>query len=234
MFSGTASTTPCGRFRFVQSLASGDGSVAEGPSVPATSVWDEVTREGPGWEWINLAGLDDVVRSPGWSAHRPTGSAPPTCIRSCASASSSTTTAWASGRLEDLVVTDELESLTDTINDTCLAANTDPYGLFLEQAAYTDPPEAMRAFVASLPSVDTSSARLRLWKHRDRSHPWEQHDRVDFISLAAPVPYCDVVLTEKRWAHLIKASRLAANYRTEVGHGVAALEALVDPAQGRR
>ena len=41
------------------------------------------------------------------------------------------------------------------------------------------------------------------------------------------VPYCDVVVTERRWAHMIKATGLAKRYGTEAGHGIAALETLI-------
>lgn len=79
----------------------------------------------------------------------------------------------------------------------------------------SEPPEAMRGFVNGLPSVDTL-ATLREWKHRDLTHEWQQHDQSDLLSLAVAVPYADVVVTERRWAHLCEASGLSAKYDTRV------------------
>ncbi|HWJ81270.1 MAG TPA: hypothetical protein VNS55_03445 [Nocardioides sp.] len=218
-----------GRFRFVESLASTDGSVAEGPSVPAPDSWTDVVREGPAWEWINLAGLDDVVHNPGLErtpTHR-LGTAhvqEELRIRELIGRAP-----WARTRIEDIVVTEELQALTDSINAACRQAGVDPYALFLDNPTHADPSGAMRGFVRRLPSVDTA-ARLRVRKHQDLSHPWEQHDRVDIISLATAVPYCDVVVTERRWVHLIQASRLAADYKVRVGSGIGAVESLVSDA----
>lgn len=52
-------------------------------------------------------------------------------------------------------------------------------------------------------------AKLRDWKHRDSNLTWHQHDRVDLISLAIAMPYCDIVITEKLWAHLANVSKLS-------------------------
>lgn len=94
-------------------------------------------------------------------------------------------------------------------------AHTDPYGLFLENPAFDNPPEAMRACIEVLPRVDTL-ATLREWKHRDLNHEWHQHDQSDLLSLAVAVPYADVVVTERRWTHLCEASGLTAKYGTQV------------------
>jgi hypothetical protein len=47
-------------------------------------------------------------------------------------------------------------------------------------------------------------------------------------ALSVALPYCDAVITERRWAHLARASGLAARYGTDVSFGVSALEALLD------
>ena len=75
-------------------------------------------------------------------------------------------------------------------------------------------------------NVETAWATLRYRKHRDLTHPWEQHDWTDVSALSVAVPYCDVVITERRWAHMIVATGLAKRHGTRAGHGVAALEAL--------
>ncbi|MCU1497591.1 MAG: hypothetical protein JWM47_1544 [Acidimicrobiales bacterium] len=47
-----------------------------------------------------------------------------------------------------------------------------------------------------------TNATLRALRLEDPSFPIEQYDRTDLLSLSTCVPYCDVVLTEKRLAHL--------------------------------
>jgi hypothetical protein len=101
------------------------------------------------------------------------------------------------------------------INQACWEARTQPHGLFLENPEFATPAEAMRAFVLGLPSVDVL-VTLREWKHRDLSHPWEQHDQTDIHALSVAIPYADVVVTERRWAHLANASGLAKRYETNV------------------
>lgn len=108
-----------------------------------------------------------------------------------------------------------------------MSAGVDPRGLFFAAPAL-DPPEAMRALVAGLPTVDVL-ATLRREKHRDLTHPWEQHDLSDLIMLSTTVPYCDAVVTERRWAHIVQTSGLASKYRTEMGAGLAGLRAALDP-----
>lgn len=207
--------SPFGRFRFVESIASADGITAEGPAAPAPDNWLDLKSEGPGWEWFNLVGgqhmveLDGLERTP---QHRIGNSRveDEMHLRQLIE-----TQPWAKARIRDLIITDEIESLTDEINAACLDARTDPYGLFLANPAFDNPPEAMRAFIEELPSVDTL-ATLREWKHRDLTHEWHQHDQSDLLSLAVAVPYADVVVTERRWTHLCEASGLSEKYDTQV------------------
>lgn len=207
--------SPFGRFRFVESIASADGMTPEGRAAPAPENWLAWNREGPEWEWFNLVGtqealeLDGLERTP---QHRIGDRRVESELHLRHLIE---TEPRAKARVRDLVITDEIESLTEDINRACWEARTQPLGLFLENPMFDTPPEAMRAFVDGLPSVDTL-ATLREWKHRDLSHEWHQHDQSDLLSLAVAVPYADVVVTERRWSHLCKASGLSARYNTQV------------------
>ena len=203
-----------GRFRFVASIAAADGSVPEGPAVPAPDEFVEANLSGPGWEWYQLVGEDELLDMPGLERtpeHRlgNLSLGEERHIRELVA-----TQPWARQRLRDLVITRELERLTTEINQACWEHRIDPHSLLLENPHAT-PPEAMRALVEGMPSLDTL-VTLRERKHRDLGHRWDQHDRTDLHALAVAIPYSNIVVTEKRWAHMAVASGLAERYGTEI------------------
>lgn len=206
--------SPYGRFRFVESLASDDGTVPEGAAVDPPPEFLS-PPEGASWEWIQLVGLPDVLASPGVDrtpSHRlGTANAEEELrIRELMARDPQIR-----GRLRDVLIADIVTSLFGTINDVCSRAGVSSYALFFDHPEHATPPEAMRAFIAELPAGE-AFVTLRERKHRDATHPWEQHDRVDLQSLAATLPYVDVIVTERRWAHLCRASGLARRYETSV------------------
>ncbi|MEV5540221.1 hypothetical protein AB0L13_25570 [Saccharopolyspora shandongensis] len=204
-----------GRFRFVESLASQDGTVPEGRPVAAPTTLVGVDLKGPEWEWIQLVGTPEILASYGVERtpeHR-IGSqrlADELRFRELLR-----TEPRMRERLRDLLITDELTALTTVINQACWEPRVQPHSLFLENPSFATPAEAMREFVLGLPSVD-ARITLREWKHRDLNHPWEQHDHTDIYTLAAVIPYVDIIITERRWAHMVKASGLAKRHKGEV------------------
>jgi hypothetical protein len=81
---------------------------------------------------------------------------------------------------------------------------------------------------ASYGQVDALSrcvSTLRFLKHRDLNLPWDQHDWTDMWALSVAIPYRDVVVTEKRWAHLATSGGLGSRYGTSVTSGRHAIEA---------
>lgn len=222
--------SPFGRFRFVESLASADGATPEGRAAAAPDGWMDLDRQGPKWEWLNLVGDQKILLAEGVDRtpqHRIGNSyvEGELQLRSLLQKES-----WARQRLRDLIVTDEIEALREDISTACWKAGVQPRSLFLENPAFETPPAAMRAFVDGLPSVD-ALATLREWKHRDMMHEWHQHDHSDLISLAVVIPYADVVVTERRWSHLARASGLSAKYRTQV-YALRDLERALDDLNG--
>jgi hypothetical protein len=205
--------SPYGRFRFVESLASADGLVAEGPAVEAPAEFATAECSGPRWEWLQLVGLPDILATAGVErapAHR-LGNANlevEARIRRLVAGDEA-----ARARLRDILIADVIEEMREQINDVCAAARVSSYGLFFGRREYPTPPEAMRAFIDEVPTAN-ALVTLREHKHRDLTHPWDQHDRTDMQTLATALPYVDVIVTERRWAHMIRVSGLADRHRT--------------------
>jgi hypothetical protein len=213
-----------GRFRFVEWLATETSD--EGRECKPPSEFEKLRSDSQLWEWLNLFGEPTLIDSDGLDRTpefregaqfakreeemRQRLSASPDLLR----------------RLADLIAAQEIAAITDDLNNSCIQAQFSPYGLFFESQAGHSPQAAMRALVAGLPTVDVL-ANLRRLKHQDWTHPWEQHDRADLTNLSVAVPYCDVVVTEKRWSHLCTVSRIAERYGTRVVAGpTRALQAL--------
>lgn len=60
-----AFSSPYGRFRFVESLASSDGTIPEGPTVQPPDNWNGLDLSGPRWEWLQLVGTQEIVENEG-------------------------------------------------------------------------------------------------------------------------------------------------------------------------
>lgn len=215
-----------GRLRFVENIESQDQP--EGPPAPPPPDLDQLrVRMGvSNWEWFQLVGVDGIEAQPELDRtpeHRygSQDEAEENRIRALLITDPGTMK-----RLDDLTRFQELVQLTDTINRICIARRVDPYGLFHETMHPAGIAGAVREFGQSVPTVHVK-ATLRAWKHRDFTHPWDQHDRTDLRALSLAVPYCDWVVTERRWAHLAKASGLSAAYATTVGSGLSALEGVL-------
>ncbi|PKI91131.1 hypothetical protein CW368_07660 [Actinomycetales bacterium SN12] len=218
--------SPHGRFRFVESLASPDSTVSEGPSVAPPENWEALERSGPAWEWLQLVGTPAILESEGVERtpeHRYGTQHMQSELRVRESIIRERATP---AQLCDFLVADELKSLTDEINEIAAELDVDPNLFFSSGLLGRTGPESVHAFITALPSA-FAWATLRYRKHRDLTHPWEQHDWTDASALSVAVPYCDVVITERRWAHMIEATGLAKRHGTRAGHGIAALETLL-------
>lgn len=218
--------SPHGRFRFVESRASADDKEPEGPPTAPPEGWEQLDRQGDAWEWLHLVGTQRLLELNGLDRtpeHRHGSSYLRDQIHLREQA---TNNPEIHRRLRDIVAGEELMSLIDDINEIAEQLRIDPRSLIFSEPTMS-PPESIHNFVSNLPSADTW-ATLRYWKHRDLTHPWDQHDWTDLSALSIAVPYCDFVLTERRWAHMIKASGLAEKYSTSVGHSLSAIEGLLE------
>lgn len=215
--------SPHGRFRFIESLASPDGQLEEGPATDPPENWNILDRSGPKWEWSQLVGTQLILESEGIERTPEHRYGTQYMEGELRLREYLIREPQSRGQLWDHLVADELDSLRDEISEEL---NVDPHGFFFSSVLGATPPESVHGFVAQLPSA-FAWATLRHWKHRDLTHPWEQHDSTDLSALSVAVPYCDVVITERRWAHMIKATRLAERHDTDVGHGLTSLESLL-------
>ncbi|GHS84905.1 hypothetical protein AGMMS50218_01080 [Actinomycetota bacterium] len=223
---------PYGRFRFVENTASSDGAVLEGPAVDPTPEWEKA-REHPGWEWFQLYGLDEAIpeelgfdRTP---EHRFGSQQLDHEIR---------VRDWLRShpqerrRHQDMVVAEEFESVREYVEAVCHETRVRPPEALRTGNWGPESAEAVRGLVRSIPSADAWST-LRFLKHRDLNLPWEQHDWTDMWSLSVAIPYCDAVVTEKRWAHLATVGGLGRRYETSVGYGRHAVERELESARDR-
>ena len=209
---------PEGRYRFVESVASADGSVPEGPPSQPPEGWEDFVGH-PEWEWHQLYGLQDLIdggegfdRTP---EHR-VGLVErdrEVAVRAWLEANPSERR-----RLRDYVDLDEYSTMIENIESACLARRVHVPEVLRAGNFGPRSMEEVRSLVRSSPSSNTW-ATLRYLKHRDMNLPWEQHDWTDMWALSVAIPYCDAVITEKRWAHLAVVGGLADRYETAIGSG---------------
>lgn len=217
---GHAFGRPSGRFRFVASLATQSLDGKEGPEVAPPPEWETIPC-GEDWEWYQLVGTPELLQSKGVDRtpeHRH-GSAYQDSEMQLRKALAENPRLMST--LSELLAREEVVLLSEEIERvaTILAANprewfTDPDGNFSSVRG--------REFLRKVPSAYTW-ASLRYWHHRNLSLPIEQHDWVDLGALSVAIPYADVVVTEKRWAHIANASGLARQFGRTVISGLTAL-----------
>jgi hypothetical protein len=120
-----------GRFRFVESLASADGVVPEGPPTQPPAGWEAMDRSADAWEWLQLVGLQDLLENEGVDRtpeHR-FGSA--WRARELEFRKRLSSDKPLRGRLWDYIVTEEIIALLDDINELCEELSLDPRRVFL-------------------------------------------------------------------------------------------------------
>lgn len=95
-----------------------------------------------------------------------------------------------------------------------------PLNEAFERAGITDPGALskggeMTEFLEDLPSRAVPFA-LRQLRHDNPQDKWDRRDMNDLGALGLAVPYCDVVVTEKRWADALARLKFDEKYETEV------------------
>lgn len=87
--------------------------------------------------------------------------------------------------------------------------------------------EAMTAFLQDLPSR-TAGLEIMWRQYDDLNIEWKANDLNDIGYLSTAVAYCDVVVTERKWAHVLNASGASAVAGTTVLHDLVELKPLLD------
>jgi hypothetical protein len=77
--------------------------------------------------------------------------------------------------------------------------------------------------------LPSRSAALELmWRQYDNLETgWKANDLNDIAYLSTAVGYCDMVVTERKWAHLLNASGAAARFDTMALHDLNDLTAIL-------
>lgn len=202
--------SPTGRFRFVESLAT--ATEPEGDELAPPQEWlDALDGLSPAqFEWINLAGLDrshDLLGIEYRPTHREGDEwvRAQQALRQAVAAIDSDESLLYRGlilsRLDDVFGEDKSGHLLDH-----------------EVRAWFTGPIAGVSFITALP-VQQVFVELLYAAHRNLAYTFRQHDRVDLQDLALAIPYCDVVVPDRHWAHLATASRVAREHGTVVLKG---------------
>jgi hypothetical protein len=71
------------------------------------------------------------------------------------------------------------------------------------------------ALTNDTPGIDVE-ATLMLHRDRNQEHRTHRNDGKDFAFLKVAIPYANIVVTERSWAHVANSSGLAAKYGTVV------------------
>lgn len=71
----------------------------------------------------------------------------------------------------------------------------------------------LMSFMDDLPTRYVTNV-MRSAKHRQRQQKWEPNDFIDIVALPVAAVYCDVVVTEKQWAHRMRQGKVEQRYNT--------------------
>jgi hypothetical protein len=71
------------------------------------------------------------------------------------------------------------------------------------------------AFADTVPNIDVAS-RLLFARDRNPDHKTHQNDLKDLVFLEVAIPYGNIVVAEKSWAHLANAVKLGERYDTRI------------------
>jgi hypothetical protein len=82
--------------------------------------------------------------------------------------------------------------------------------------------EDAKEFISALPTR-AAALRLREVRHQNREKAWEPNDMNDVAYNACAVVHCDVIVTERFWADMLRRSRLNVEHDTVVLTDVADL-----------
>jgi len=125
---------------------------------------------------------------------------------------------WRRGRIRDVISAREvIIEINDPLSEGLARRNA-----ALEQAFPT--PLDMRRAIDAMPSTDVAIT-LKTAYHQDANHRWTPNDIHDIDALAATLPYCDVVATDKAVATHVTRTGLADRLNS---HIVSDLSGLAD------
>lgn len=113
------------------------------------------------------------------------------------------------GRLEDAMTATAIVDILDPLAAVCTRLGVDPGRLFAGGA------EVLSPLVYAIPSRWVER-EMRRQRHTNPQKQWEGNDLNDVMALSVAVPYCDVVVTERQWAHFANVAKLDQRFKTKV------------------
>ena len=128
---------------------------------------------------------------------------------------------WRRGRLRDAVTAREVAFHINRIVTVAARAR----GLEAFSEIFRGAERPRRAFDA-MPSFDVT-VTLKTAIHRNAKHVWTNNHIHDIHALASTLPYCDVVLTDREMATLVRHSKLDQRLGTTVYHSLQDLSGLL-------
>lgn len=90
-------------------------------------------------------------------------------------------------------------------------------------------PDRLMQFWRSIPCLDVE-LELHTQMHRMKSRKWEPNDVMDIGALSQAIPACNIVVTERIWADLIRRRGLNVKYETSVFCDLAEMASALTPA----
>ena len=112
--------------------------------------------------------------------------------------------------LPNYIHASEVIDVMDELNDALAEA-----GVTVAESEDLASAEGLDELLLDLPSRAVA-VEIRKLLHADSTTRWEPNDLDDFAALGVALPYCDVVVTERRWRHLIQRAELDARFGTVV------------------
>ncbi|MEW2065979.1 hypothetical protein [Streptomyces sp. NPDC007346] len=219
-----------GRLRLVDSVASANAQEGETvePSSDLLSILHQVRAlPNDAYEWWSLAGdrHDSMIRE-GFDTRGQHRIGDVYAEQERALSQHLTENPQKRSKLDELIAAQELVDLSEDLHSFASGIGISPeriYGRLAEMGA----PNSAMALLESLPSVSVRYTARRL-KHRNSQWRWQQHDHVDMAALAVSIPYADVVVTERQWAHLFHVAKMDQKFRTKVVSQLGDLPALLE------
>jgi hypothetical protein len=126
------------------------------------------------------------------------------------------------GDFRDAWLARTLVELTEPITESMLRAGLSPE-LFVELGK-----DGVAAFLHELPVV-SAVFEIRYRRHRNPSLPWTRRDLNDLHALSMAVVHCDVVVTERHVAALMREAKLDQRHSTAVLTDLAELSEVLVP-----
>jgi hypothetical protein len=124
--------------------------------------------------------------------------------------SASLRSAATSAQRDDWVTASELVDILDPLNRALERAK-----ITTGESEDLSSKEGLIDLLDDLPSRAVA-VELRKQRHANYQTRWDPNDLEDIAALSVAVPYCDVVVTERQWCHLLHASGLDERFETHL------------------